>query len=201
MGYHRAGFDVIGVDINPQPHYPFELHQADAMTWPLDGYDTIHASPPCQHYSTMSKRGTDIASRHPDLVDPIRTRLQSAGIPWVMENVQGAPLNNYVRLCGSSFGLGVRRHRLFETSWTVWAPPRCDHRSQTPRYRVFDHGRWYLSAVAPVYGRGGGKAKQHWSEAMGIDWMEKHELAEAIPPAFTEWIGGQLLGTLQTEAA
>jgi hypothetical protein len=103
VGYHRAGFDVVGVDINPQPRYPFEFHQADAMTFPLDGFDAIHASPPCQAYS----HGTppDKRSNHPDLLDATRDRLNAAGLPWVIENVPRAPLRSPVILCGSQFDL------------------------------------------------------------------------------------------------
>ena len=104
VGYHRAGFDVVGVDIEPQPHYPFEFHQADAMTFPSSGFDAIHASPPCQAFSIAAKyKGT--AGRHKDLLTPTRTRLQAAGLPWVIENVPGAPMRADYLLCGCMFGL------------------------------------------------------------------------------------------------
>jgi DNA (cytosine-5)-methyltransferase 1 len=122
-GYARAGFDVVGVDLNPQPRYPFEFHQADALTFPLDGFDAIHASPPCQAYSTM-RRGLWKDREHPDLIAPIRDRLIGADVPYVIENVEGARrlLVNPVLLCGTMFGLGtkegnqLRRHRYFECS-------------------------------------------------------------------------------------
>ena len=194
MGYHRAGFDIVGVDIAPQPRYPFDFHQADAMTWPLDGFDAIHASPPCQAYS----QGKNIwhtrlpRERHPDLVPPTRARLQAAELPYVIENVVGAPLTNYVVLCGDMFGLGVKRHRLFETSFMVWNPPVCRP----------DHPDFFVS----VFG-GGAKAKKNGfpktnvvheraQQAMGIDWMNRDEMSQAIPPAYTEWIGAQLLATV-----
>ncbi len=186
-GYADAGFSVVGVDINPQPNYPFEFHQADALTFPLDGFDLIHASPPCPYYSTI----THVKGRradHPDLIDPVRARMPPDAM-YVIENVEGARsrLVSPVRLCGSSFALGVRRHRLFETNWPLRVPP-CNHGSAPLRYWVYDHGTWHLSRWAPVYGHGGGKAKEVWSEAMGIDWMTKKELAQAIPPAYTHYI-------------
>ena len=104
MGYHRAGFDVVGVDIKPQPHYPYEFIQADAMTYPLDGFDAVHASPPCQHYS-MVVRNFGYADRHPDLLAATRDKLQRDGLPWVIENVPGAPMRADYRLCGCMFGL------------------------------------------------------------------------------------------------
>lgn len=192
MGYHRAGFDVIGVDIHPQKNYPFEFVQADAMTFPLDGFDVIHASPPCQRYSQASKRWNGKAQEHPDLVDAVRDRLETTGSAWVIENVPGSPLRDPVMLCGSMFGLGVRRHRLFESNVTLKAPGPCDHAGQPKEHWIYDHGRWYLSSVAHVYGHGGGKAKGDWAQAMGIHWMTNRELAQAIPLAYTEWIGRQL---------
>lgn len=106
MGYHRAGFRVVGVDIEPQPHYPFEFHQADALTFPLDGFDAYHASPPCQRYSMITKlHGRAIVESHPDLIDPTRYRLKSSGKPYIIENVPQAPLKDAVTLCGSMFNL------------------------------------------------------------------------------------------------
>jgi DNA (cytosine-5)-methyltransferase 1 len=112
VGYHRAGFDIVGVDIHPQPRYPYEFHQADAMTWPLDGYDAIHASPPCQLYSISTVMHD--RSQYPDLLDATRTRLMATGAVYVIENVPGAPLRNWVQVCGSGLGMvRIRRHRRF----------------------------------------------------------------------------------------
>jgi len=186
MGYHRAGFEVVGVDINPQPHYPFEFHQADAMTYPLDGFDAIHASPPCQRYSSMTR----IAETHPNLYGATRDRFLSSGMPWVIENVIGAPYHYGLVLCGSMFGLPVRRHRNFETSWLFLGGLQCDHEGQ---------GR-----PITVTGYGGGRPRPHswkgvkaeWPEYMGMPWASPEECTQAIPPAYTEYIGKQLLAVL-----
>jgi len=220
VGYHRAGFDVVGVDNRPQPHYPFPFVQADAMTFPLDGYDAIHASPPCQAYSVTRNLWSD--RTHPDLVDETRARLKAAGVPYMIENVPGAPLLNPVMLCGSSFGLDVRRHRLFESNVLLLALP-CAHAWQTPRFAtqifatrakvrrnriasvvsVAGHGsEFYDAGVVHVYGSGSGKGGiDLWRAAMGIDWMNRDELAQAIPPAYTEFLGAQLLAYVQGRAA
>jgi DNA (cytosine-5)-methyltransferase 1 len=237
MGYHRAGFDVVGVDIKPQPHFPFEFIQADweeplaylPRLWEREGIPyAIHASPPCQRYSTMTaKWGRQ--EQHPDLVAPVREALQEIEVPFVIENVEGAPLLNPVMLCGSMFNLAaelhyscdcgyqfpvelgkygcpnclgerqsklcykyqLRRHRLFETSWGILFPPAtCCHQG----------------AALPVYGHAGGSSKRDglkftgvsaWREGMGIDWMTQGELAESIPPAYTEYIGKYLLQAVQ----
>jgi DNA (cytosine-5)-methyltransferase 1 len=190
VGYHRAGFDVVGVDIEPQPRYPFEFHQADALTYPLDGYDAIHASPPCQAYTQLAK------GDHPRLIEPTRARLQTAGVPYVIENVVGAPLKNWVQLCGSLFGLRVRRHRRFETNFPLLVPP-CVHRGDI--VAVYgDHPE-----DAYVNPRGGVRRARSIDEArqaMGIAWMSWDEIREAIPPAYTEFIGGYLLNALGVAA-
>ena len=163
-GYHDAGFEVVGVDQVPQPNYPYEFHQADAMTFPLDGFDAIHASPPCQAHSTIAKQQRVLrpgAYEHPDLVDATRQRLIEAGVPWVIENVPGAPLANAIQLCGSSFGLNVRRHRLFECSFPIMGVP-CAHHLQTPRFRTFDKRRGPTSVVQ-VNGGGRSPDLQHRS--------------------------------------
>lgn len=206
MGYHRAGFDVVGVDINPQPNYPFKFIQEDAIRLVseelrahdvsyLDRFAAIHASPPCQAYSAKTRD----KSKHPDLVGPVRDLLRATGLPYVIENVGQAPLINPIRLCGSSFGLGVQRHRLFESNLPL-VGSECRHLSMPKKYPVYDHGRHYLSRFVPVYGQGGGKAKEHWAEAMGIGWMTHAEMAEAIPPDYTEFIGHQLLAHLKVAA-
>lgn len=195
MGYHRAGFDVVGVDINPQPHYPFEFHQGDAMTWPLDGFDAIHASPPCQAYSiTKSLRKRE----HPELVAATRERLIAAGVPWVIENVVGAPLRNPVVLCGSMFALRVYRHRLFECEPPIYFPPfGCNHTFPMPaskgQYHTLEKGE-YITAVGHNFSAASGRI------AMQIDWMTRDEMAQAIPPAYTEFIGSQLLASMRAVA-
>jgi len=198
VGYHRAGFEVVGVDIKPQPHYPFEFHQADAMTYPLEGFDVIHASPPCQAFTKYKNAGNrrDLPERYPDLVAATRERLVENGLPFVIENVVGAPLFTVFVLCGSAFGLDIQRHRLFETNVLLLAPG-CDH-TVWPANR-FPGGRSRERGGARVKVRntvevGRWNIPLHTQEkAMGIDWMTLEELSEAIPPAYTEYIGKQLL--------
>lgn len=201
MGYHRAGFDVVGVDIDPQPRYPFEFHQADAMTYPLEGFDVIHASPPCQAYSITKHTHS---KAHPDLVAPTRERLQ--GRVYVMENVVGAPLLNPVTLCGASFGLTaidddgtplvLRRHRLFESNMLLLAPP-CECGNY--KARGFAIGGVYSGGSSDKHHaqhvRHGGytPSKRVRAELMGMPWATLHGLSQAIPPAYTEFIGRQLL--------
>jgi DNA (cytosine-5)-methyltransferase 1 len=202
VGYTRAGFQVIGVDINPQPRYPYAFIEGDVMTvladldWTL--FDAVHASPPCQGYSTK----TPDRSKHQRLIGPVRELLEATGLPYVIENVDGAKADmiDPQRLCGSSFGLDVRRHRWFETNWPLTVPP-CNHAWQTPRFDVYDHGKRYRACTVPVFGTGGGKAREHWSAAMGVDWMTDAELAEAIPPAYTEYIGRQFTAYLRARQA
>ena len=200
MGYHRAGFEVVGVDINPQPHYPFEFHQADAMDYLLCNgpepliweFQAIHASPPCQAYSWSAKRW-DV--ERADLVAPTRELLESTGLPYVIENVVGAPLRDPIRLCGEMFGLEVIRHRLFESNVAMVEPRHPKHRGtvQDGTYvTVAGHGG------DNIKGRGGRAAKQR---AMGIDWMTDTELNQAIPPDYTEWVGRRLLANLEDRAA
>ena len=196
MGYWRAGFDVVGVDIVSQPHYPFEFHQADALTYPLSGFDAIHASPPCQFYSSLGSQYD--RDRHPDLVAVIRERLIATTVPYVIENVVGAPLQNPVIFCGTSFGLPLKRHRQFESSVLLFGL-NCHHDRFKADIPIMNHG-WKMTAFVPVYGSSGCKAPDRWNEAMGIDWMTKRELAQAIPPAYTEWIGRQLIRVLERAA-
>src|ERR1035437_665181 len=118
MGYHRAGFEVVGVDIKPQPHYPFEFHQGDALTYPLEGFDAYHASPPCQRFSAMQMIHHN-QEVWPDLVDPIRQRLIATRKPYVIENVPATPLRVDLMLCGTMFGLRMPRHRIFESNITM----------------------------------------------------------------------------------
>lgn len=196
-GYHDAGFDVVGIDINPQPNYPFEFIQADALNPPVDlsDFDVIHASPPCQGYSRMNhvhKRD------YPMLIEPVRDLLRRAGVVYVIENVEGAPLDKPVTLCGSSFGLKVIRHRLFESNVGLSAPLCGSHEGEF--YGPAGHGdpnRRKREANPHLGGKG---YTDRCRAAMGIDWTNRDELAEAIPPAYTEYIGRQLLEALGGEA-
>jgi C-5 cytosine-specific DNA methylase len=204
MGYSRAGFEVVGVDIRPQPNYPFAFVQADLRQGlDIEGdFDVIHASPPCQRWSTKTKN----PENHPDLIAPTRRQILTTGLPYVIENVPHAPLRWEMgmthMLCGSMFGLGVRRHRWFESNMPMLTPTFCRHDEQPNRYRLYDHGKWYMSSVVHVFGTGGGKGREHWQEAMGIDWTnDTDELREAIPPAYTELIGHQLIQHLQHREA
>jgi DNA (cytosine-5)-methyltransferase 1 len=220
MGYHRAGFEVVGVDIKPQPHYPFEFYQDDALSYLKKmgawGFSAIHASPPCQAHSTIAKQQrTRRHYDHPDLVAPTRDALRATGLPWVMENVQGAPMTNCVTLCGSSFGLDLRRHRLFELGRfdPLMAPP-CAHHWQTPRFITLDkrrymkassavpvHGTRQIASVVGVHGHINYAGEQELRKAaMGIDWMNPYELTQAIPPSYTEWIGTHLLNAIRAAA-
>jgi DNA (cytosine-5)-methyltransferase 1 len=192
VGYHRAGFEVVGVDIKPQPHYPFEFHQADAMAYPLDGFDVIHASPPCQHYSACRTMNSCQGKSYPDLIDGTRKRLIETEKPYVIENVEGAPLKNYMILCGSMFkGLRVYRHRLFECNPVcVFPPATCSHRYGLQKHFAGYHtlkGDNFITCVGHNFKAADGRI------AMGIDWMTRDELSQAIPPAYTEWIGRQLM--------
>lgn len=185
-GLHQAGYEVTGVDVEPQPHYPFPFHQAGALTFPLEGFDLIWASPPCQKFTAYQRRPGHVAPR-PNLIPAIRARLVSSGVPYIIENVPGARehLRHPVQLCGSSFGLDVRRHRLFETSFSVLAPP-CDHSWQRPRFPQATNRSNLRSTVEVGVWRIPLEVQQ---QAMGIDWMTREELSQAIPPAYARWLG------------
>lgn len=209
-GYQEAGFHAVGVDVNPQPNYiGDEFVQADAIEvlndllegseWASMGIEGIHASPPCPRYATITPNVS--RAKHPDLIGPIRRRLEKTGLPYVMENVVGAPLRNPIRLCGSSFGLDVRRHRLFECSFPILAPP-CDHSWQTPRFQSLDKkmaDRGQLASVVGVHGNCNYAGEfELRCKAMGIDWMTNAELTQAIPPAYCRFIGEQLRAFLNS---
>ncbi len=199
MGLHRAGFEVTGVDIRPQPRYPFRFYRADAMSFPLEGFDLVWASPPCQRFSSVTRAKAE----WPDLIAPMRARLTASGIPWVIENVPGAPLRDPVVLCGAMFELGVIRHRLFETSWGMAQPEHAPHRGSlvTGEY-VTVTGKssgipsWvYKQREArglPRYNPDEG-TMQRRSAAMGIYWMTGSELSAAIPPVFAQAVAASLL--------
>lgn len=197
-GYARAGFEVVGVDLVNQPHYPFEFIQADALTYlhccPKPGFDAIHASPPCQHW-TAYKRRPDHVKPAPDLIAPTRALLRRVGLPFVIENVRGAPLDEPAMLCGSMFDppLDVQRHRYFEWAGFNWlgGPLYCRHKLWAPRFpaatnrkpnsrRTVEIGVWRIPLETQ-------------KRAMGVDWgVTLEELSQMIPPAYTELIGLQL---------
>lgn len=275
VGYSRAGFDVVGVDLNPMPRYPFEFHQGDALDYLREHgheFDVIHASPPCQAYCSLKSMPN--AKVHPDLVAPTREALEATGKPYVIENVPGAPLLSPTMLCGTMFGLGtgdadLRRHRLFETNWSLVLPfgmfckhgrraaqnaparedrerticvigqagiaedralrridfkPRvisvhdssgrghdeaANHRRRKTITVAGSHGDAGLSlsgqkrpGTVGVRGNAGGQSKRDGllyfstaerNEAMGIEWMKGGEISQAIPPAYTKFIGDQLM--------
>lgn len=197
-GYHDAGFEVIGVDIEDQPNYPYEFVKADALeAVQLIGFgaDVIHASPPCQAYTTLAKGNNNNVDKYTPLIDRTRDLLIASGKPYIIENVPSAPLRDPITLCGEMFGLGVIRHRLFESNVLLMQPAHVPHRGRVQGWR---HGTYHEGVYCAVYGDGGGKGSmQEWRDAMGIQWMHtRHELAESIPPAFTRFIGEQLLHAL-----
>lgn len=197
MGYHRAGFDVVGVDIVSRPDYPFDFVKADALEFldcgGAEGFDVIHASPPCQAFTRAGRlreaQGGKVSS--PDLLEPVRERLRSIGKPYIIENVPEAPLIDPLILCGSSFGLRVRRHRAFETRPVLVMRPPCNHGTQGRPIGVYH----VMGDSIPNGGRTA-RTLEEGQLAMGIDWMQWPELKEAIPPVYTEFIGKQLLERL-----
>ncbi|HEY8054829.1 MAG TPA: DNA cytosine methyltransferase [Terriglobales bacterium] len=197
VGYSRAGFEVLGIDLSPQPRYPFPFIRTDALELDqkfIETFDAIHASPPCQSYSDLAKRNGN-AHEWPRLIEPVRAMLRRSGLPYVIENVEGAPLVNPVILCGTMFkGLRVIRHRLFETNFPVLSPPHGRH----PICHTFDKRKGQYGKTNEmrdfVSVNGGGNCSVAAArDAMGISWMTKNELNEAIPPAYTKFIGGQLV--------
>lgn len=197
MGYHRAGFRVIGVDHVEQPNYPFEFVLSDAVEYirAYGGeYAAVHASPPCQSFSAYRRKGAGVGAGHVNLIPATREKLIRIGRPWVIENVPGAhaELRSPVQMCGSAFNLDIQRHRLFESTFSFSAPP-CNHSWQTPRFppatnrtnlrRTVEIGVWRIPLPQQ-------------QRAMGIRWMTLEELSQAIPPAYTEYIGRQLIDQL-----
>lgn len=207
MGYHRAGFEVYGVDQRPQPRYPFQFWQDDALAYlrrlieraEADGepipFEAIHASPPCQAYSVLNTRWK---REYPDLVEPTRELLKASGLPYVMENVPGSPLQAMLMMCGGGTlpvvrcqdgkHRQVRRHRYFESNVPILGHP-CHH--IYPSLGVYGKGRWSNDDSTHRGGYQGSKAEN--AEGMEIDWMSHDELSQAIPPAYTEYIGNWLM--------
>lgn len=236
MGLHRAGFEVVGVDLHPQKNYPFEFHQADAMTYPFEGFDAYWASPPCQGYSIMNNLPWLRGREYPLLILPVLERLEEADKPYAIENVMGARHGSSGLtkrgleahglkagyLCGQMFGLPFYRHRLFATNFLWLAPGHPKHTQIIEPGRMTGNraaaivysdaedsrglqswpGRRGEQAGLAVRGNGAQKAgvgvghAKGWrlaAEAMGIDWMKREELTQAIPPAYSEYIGRQLM--------
>lgn len=207
LGYKRAGWEPVGVDIAYQPNYPFEKYVQDALVfledvvgWDGFEFDAFHASVPCQTWTAYRRIGHGVGDGYPDLISAMREALTATGKLWVMENVPGAPLRDPITLCGSMFGLDIRRHRLFETNWPLLAP-QCDHFAQVAKGKRFpgatnrdgrftcEIGVWRIPLKTQI-------------EAMGLDplrWprLTLEELSEMIPPAYTHWIGVQMLAHLR----
>ncbi len=210
-GYHDAGFEVVGVDIEPMPRYPFPFVQMDALEY-LEAFQegrtwyngrsvaAIHASPPCQAWSDLQKQSKIV---YEDFIGPTRDKLNEIGLPWVIENVEGAPLRNAAKLCGASVSfpdLRVIRHRYFETNWPlrgVQCPQKhplvFTYDKRKPHYGKLDQNEAYVQVTG-----GGNCSVANAKDAMGISWMTKMELNEAIPPAYAEYVGRQLMDHLRT---
>lgn len=198
-GYAQAGFEVTGVDLSPQPRYPFEFHQADALHFLAEHwqeFDVVHASPPCQSYTPLGALHRH--KEYPDLVGATRGLLELTGLPYVIENVMTAPLlkDASIVLCGGMFGLRTYRHRRFESNVAISAPAHPKHviRTATKQRRQRWAEGWHVSITGDVGTYVG-------PEAMGINWMNGNELCEAIPPAYTRHIGEQLMQHLRAEVA
>ena len=199
VGYYRAGFEVIGVDIVKQPHYPFEFHQADALTYQLYGFGAFHASPPCQGYMNALNM-PNVKKVHKEakrLIEPTRELLIATGKPFVIENVVGSPLQNYFELSGMMFQLKVIRKRWFEIHGfeVGFLPsPQTYKNARSAGYIPYNKGETTQRNSLPQIW-----TKARVSIAMGIDWMLLSELNQAIPPAYTEYIGKYLMQELKRD--
>jgi len=211
MGYYRAGFDIVGVDNAPQPDYPFEFHQGDAIKYleaHSGSFDAVHASPPCQAYSTgvvsrSSKWNHTKGKDEPALIGEVHARLEELDLPWVIENVMGArahmPEPSFV-LCGSMFDRPIPRHRVFASNIGVTAPEHPNCRGLAKRSAA-EFGWDYRDMSVTGKGRRAGTSER-WSFLLGIYWpMRQHGLAEAIPPTYTEFIGRELMAHIESERA
>jgi DNA (cytosine-5)-methyltransferase 1 len=202
-GYYRSGLvtSITGVDIKPQPRYPYKFIQADALEYLKlfgDHFDFIHASPPCQRYSVSTKN----KDQHPDLLAPVREALKATGKPYIIENVPGAPMDDPITLCGTTFGLKVYRHRRFESNLPLVAPEHKPHRDQCLGNGKGMSPKGFVTVVghnAGIY-NSKGVTWEYVQNAMGIDWMSRAELSQAIPPAYTEYLGRQVLELLRISA-
>jgi DNA (cytosine-5)-methyltransferase 1 len=194
MGLSRTGFEVVGFDIAPQPRYPFEFHQQDALNVDLSSFDAVWASPPCQRWTRAGNGARAQGRTYPDLITPTRERFLQAGLPWVIENVLNAPVQPHVMLCGKMFGLRVYRHRLFESSVFMLAPPHEKH---------YDHMKKQDGKFSPkgfISVAGHSPRKDIAASVMQIDWMNHSEITQAIPPAYSEFLGLQLMNHLEAGA-
>ncbi|MFI6336218.1 SAM-dependent methyltransferase [Streptomyces sp. NPDC050535] len=211
MGFHLAGFEVVGVDINPQPNYPFEFHQGDAIEYIRDRgheFDLGHGSPPCQLYTPLNAYNHKV---YPDLIDPTRAAFEAVGLPYVLENVEAAAakLRDPAMLCGPMFDLNVYRHRVFETNWPLATPQHPAHIERCTR-------NGYLPTPhKPFMTITGGAHSRAWQnaacDAMNMPWIKVpaggdikrgiREVCEAIPPAYSQWIGHAFLTSRTLEVA
>jgi DNA (cytosine-5)-methyltransferase 1 len=199
VGYARAGFEVVGVDLELQPNYPFEFYQADALTFDLKGFDVVHVSPPCQGYSSATACANVPKERYPLLIAAFRDRLQASGLLYVIENVERAKqdMHGPILLCGEMFGLRAYRHRLFESNAVLLAPPHPAHVLRAAKMGRLPQCGEYWSVAGHIP-----RADRAQREALGIDWMRtQDEVSNAIPPVFTEWIGRQLIQALSCRRA
>lgn len=216
-GYVRAGFNVLGVDKAAQPHYPYLFVQDDALYvmeellrgkyyppgtdfyWTLDDFDLIHASPPCQlftMYNNVKSIAKSTSENYENLIPETRDLLRNSRKPYVIENVPRAPLEDYFQLCGTSFGIRVRRHRIFETNWGPITVPPCDHKRFTDKIFPGSSNRPNGRTVCNIgeYRVPLGTQKDH----MQVDWpVTLHELSEMVPPVMTEHIGRQFIATIE----
>lgn len=187
MGLNRAGFDVEGWDIKPQPHYPFKFHHGDALDADLSGFDFVWASPPCQAYTQATLSQRNAGKTYPDLMAATRAKLVASGLPYIIENVPGAPMRPDIILCGSMFGLRLIRHRWFECSFDIFGlQDDCKISHHPNPVVVVGHG-----TTSWARQKNGGKCHtiQEARDAMGIAWMNRGELSQAIPPAYSEHLG------------
>ena len=203
MGIHRAmeaaglAHRIVGFDVVPQPRYPFEFVQQDALTVDLSRFDAVWASPPCQAYIRAGIKHRDDGKLYPDLVAPTREMLEASGLPWAMENVMGAPMERQLVLCGLMFDLPLFRHRLFEASHLLLSPAHRSHRGLRVGDGIYSVAGWtgWLGTWQPgeVVWNGG---IADWRIAMGIDWMRRGELTQAVPPAYAEFVWRQIISAI-----